>query len=85
VAGDFNFDATRMMFENVTAESGGGHRTLAAPLLMGRPPELHAQWCARSDSIRYSRRNELAVSGALRLSGNSQAATLSGRIVVDRC
>jgi translocation and assembly module TamB len=28
VAGDFNFDAARLMFENVTAESGGGHLTI---------------------------------------------------------
>jgi len=28
--GDLNFDATRMVFENVVAESGGGHLNMAA-------------------------------------------------------
>jgi len=39
VAGDFNFDATRMMFENVTAESGGGPpETSAATAAYGEGP-----------------------------------------------
>src|ERR1035437_6240397 len=38
VAGDFNFDASRMMFDNVSAESGGGHLNLGGTLAYGEGP-----------------------------------------------
>ena len=85
VAGDFNFDATRLMFENVTAESGGGHINLggAATYADGR---MNYTVNLRSDQIRirYPVGMSWLVAGTLRLSGNEQAATLSGRIVLDR-
>ena len=85
VAGDFNFDATRLIFENVTAESGGGHINLggAATYADGR---LNYTVNVRTDQIRirYPVGMSWLVGGTLRLSGNDQAATLSGRIVVDR-
>jgi translocation and assembly module TamB len=85
MAGDFNFDATRMMFENVTAESGGGHLSVSGTAAYGEGP-LNYTLNARSDQIRvrYPAGMSWLLSGALRLSGNTQAATLSGRIVVDR-
>jgi len=82
VAGDFNFDATRMMFENVTAEVAEA-TYIGGPLLMGGPAELHAQCALRSDSHSAIPPDmSWLLSGALRLSGHSQAATLSGR---NRC
>jgi translocation and assembly module TamB len=85
VNGDFNFDASRLMFENVTAESGGGHITIggAASYADGR---LNYTLNARTDQIRirYPVGMSWLVEGTLRLSGNDQAATLSGRIVVNR-
>jgi translocation and assembly module TamB len=85
VAGDFNFDATRMMFENVTAESGGGHLSIAGTAAYGEGP-LNYTLNVRSDQIRirYPVGMSWLLGGTLRLSGNDQAATLSGRIVIDR-
>jgi len=85
LAGDFNFDAARMAFENVVAESGGGHLTLGGAVSYGEGP-LNYTLNVRSDQvrIRYPVGMSWLVAGTLRLSGNAQAATLSGRIVVDR-
>jgi len=85
VAGDFNFDATRLTFENVTAESGGGHLTIGGALAYGEGPVSYSV-NVRSDQvrIRYPVGMSWLAGGTLRLSGNAQAATLSGRIVVDR-
>jgi translocation and assembly module TamB len=85
VAGDFNFDASRMVFENVTAESGGGHLTVGGTVTYGEGP-LTYTLNARSDQvrIRYPVGMSWLAGGTLRLSGDAQAATLSGRIVVDR-
>ena len=85
VAGDFSFDTTRMMFENVAAESGGGHLTIGGTATYGDGP-LSYTLNARSDQIRirYPAGMSWLLGGTLRLSGNTQAATLSGRIVVDR-
>src|ERR1700730_10263772 len=85
VAGDFNFDAARMMFENVTAESGGGHLNISGTAAYGEGPLTYTV-NVRSGQvrIRYPAGMSWLLSGTLRLDGNSQAGTLSGRIVVDR-
>jgi len=85
VAGDFNFDASRMVFDNVVAESGGGHLTIGGTVTYGEGP-LSYVLNARSDQIRirYPVGMSWLVGGTLRLAGNAQASTLSGRIVVDR-
>ncbi len=85
VAGDFNFDATRMVFDNVVAETGGGRLAVGGTVAYGEGP-LSYVLNARSDQvrIRYPVGMSWLVGGNLRLSGNAQTATLSGRIVVDR-
>ncbi len=85
VAGDFNFDATRMVFDNVVAETGGGRLAIGGTVNYGGGP-LNYALNARSDQIRirYPVGMSWLVGGNLRLSGNEQAATLSGRIVIDR-
>lgn len=85
VAGDFNFDAVRMVFDNVSAESGGGHLSLAGTLNYGQGPLTYVV-NARSDQVRvrYPTGMSWLVGGNLRFSGNGDAATLSGRILVDR-
>jgi len=85
VAGDFNFDANRMVFDNVAAETGGGRLIIAGTVNYGEGP-LNYVLNARSDQvrIRYPVGMSWLVGGTLRLSGNTQTATLSGRIVVDR-
>jgi translocation and assembly module TamB len=85
VAGNFNFDAMRLMFENVNAESGGGHLNIGGTLTYGDGPLTYVL-NAHSDQIRirYPVGMSWLVGGTLRLAGNAQASTLSGRIVVDR-
>jgi translocation and assembly module TamB len=85
VAGDFNFDANRVVFDNVTAETGGGRLNIGGTLAYGQGPVSYVL-NARSDQvrIRYPIGMSWLVGGTLRLSGNAQASTLSGRIVVDR-
>jgi translocation and assembly module TamB len=85
VAGDFNFDANRMVFDNVVAETGGGRLTVGGTVAYGEGP-LNYALNARSDQvrIRYPVGMSWLMGGNLRLSGNTQTATLSGRIVVDR-
>jgi translocation and assembly module TamB len=85
LTGDFNFDAARMVFENVVAESGGGHLNLGGTVTYGEGPLTYTV-NVRSDQVRvrYPVGMSWLVAGTLRLSGNDQAATLSGRIVVDR-
>ena len=80
VEGNFNFDATRMVFENVVAESGGGRLIIGGTVAYGEGP-LNYTINARSDQvrIRYPVGMSWLVGGTLRLSGNTQAATLSGR------
>jgi translocation and assembly module TamB len=85
VAGDLNFDANRMVFDNVVAETGGGHLTIGGTVAYGEGP-LNYVLNVRSDQvrIRYPVGMSWLVGGTLRLTGNAQASTLSGRIVVDR-
>ncbi|HEY2647023.1 MAG TPA: translocation/assembly module TamB domain-containing protein [Candidatus Acidoferrales bacterium] len=85
VGGDFNFDVNRIVFDNVVAESGGGRLTLGGTVAYGEGPMSYVL-NARSDQvrIRYPVGMSWLVGGTLRLSGNDQTATLSGRIVVDR-
>lgn len=85
VTGDFNFDANRMLFDNVAAETGGGRLAIGGTVSYGEGP-LNYVVTARSDQvrIRYPIGMSWLVGGNLRLSGNDQSATLSGRIVIDR-
>ena len=85
VAGDFNFDVNRMVFDNVVAQSGGGRLAIGGTVAYGGGP-LNYVLNVRSDQvrIRYPLGMSWLVGGTLRLTGNAQTATLSGRIVVDR-
>ncbi len=85
VAGDFNFDVNRMVFDNVVAQSGGGRLAIGGTVAYGGGP-LNYVLNVHSDQvrIRYPLGMSWLVGGTLRLTGNAQTATLSGRIVVDR-
>lgn len=85
LTGDFNFDTARMAFENVTAESGGGHLRMGGTVAYGEG-QLSYTLNATSDQvrIRYPAGMSWLGTAALRLSGNSQYSTLSGRITLDR-
>lgn len=85
LAGDFNFDTNRMVLDNVVAETGGGRITFSGTVSYGLG-QLNYTINARTDQvrIRYPAGMSWLAGGTLRLAGNTQSATLSGRIVVDR-
>jgi len=85
VTGDLVFDASRMVFDNLTAESGGGQLTLAGALTYGDGP-VRYDLTARSQRlrIRYPVGMSWLAGGTLRLFGTSRSGTLSGRVTVER-
>ena len=85
VAGDFTFDTSRMTFDNVTSETGGGRLQLSGSLSYGNGPFSY-DLTARTAQVRvrYPAGMSWLAGGNLRLSGTAQAATLSGRLTVDR-
>ncbi len=85
LTGDFLFDRSRLLFENVTAAAGGGTLVLSGSMSYGEGPlhyEVAAQ--ARNVRIRYPEGMSWLGGGNLRLAGTMQAAQLSGRVVVHR-
>jgi translocation and assembly module TamB len=85
VTGEFVFDSTRLVFENVTAGAGGGRLVLGGSLTYGDGPlryDLNTR--ATRVRVRYPEGMSWLASGTLRLSGTRQGGLLSGRVVVDR-
>jgi len=85
IKGDLVFDATRLSFNNLTAEAGGGTLTLTGSVNYADRP-IHYDVSAKTDRtrIRYPEGMSWQVAGNLRLSGTPEAAVLSGKVVVDR-
>jgi translocation and assembly module TamB len=83
--GDLIFDAARLHFENVSAESGGGTLHLSGNINYSEKP-LRYDINVRSDHvrIRYPEGMSWLAGGTLRLTGTPSAATLSGRVVMER-
>jgi len=85
ITGDLVFDATRLFFDNVAAEAGGGALRLSGSVnYLERP--LRYDITARTDRtrIRYPEGMSWLVGGSLRLTGTLSAAVLSGRVAVER-
>jgi translocation and assembly module TamB len=85
VSGDLVFDRSRMLFDRITAQSGGGVLALNGAVNYGEGPlryELNAS--TTLVRIRYPAGMSWLASGALQLSGTSTAAILSGRIQIQR-
>lgn len=83
--GTFVFDRTRMLFENVRAEAGGGRLILEGAVTYGDGPfryELSAR--ANSVRIRYPEGMSWHADASLRYVGTLQGATLSGRVAIER-
>lgn len=83
--GDFVFDTSRLLFDNVTADSGGGHLTLSGNVNYGEGPlryEINAKTSVLR--IRYPTGMSWLASGTLQLEGTGQAALISGRVQVQR-
>jgi translocation and assembly module TamB len=86
VKGDFVFDRTQLLFDHVTAETGGGQLTLGGSVTYGEEGPVRYEINATTPQarIRYPAGMSWLVGGNLQLSGTSNEATLSGRIEVQR-
>ena len=85
IKGDLTFDATRLFFDNVTAESGGGELHLAGSVNYVESP-LRYDITVRTDRvrIRYPEGISWQAGGSLRLAGTPTSGVLSGRVTVER-
>ena len=83
--GDLVFDANRLHFENVRAESGGGTLHFTGSVNYAETP-LRYDINVRSDRvrIRYPEGMSWLAGGTLRLTGTTSNAVLSGRVIVER-
>ena len=85
VNGDLVFDRSRLLFDRVTADSGGGHLTLSGSVTYGEGPMRYEVTAATSTvRIRYPAGMSWLAGGTLQLSGTSDAALLAGRVQVER-
>ena len=83
--GDMVFDRSRLLFDNLTAEAGGGKMTLSGSVGYGETPvryEINA--VADRVRIRYPQGLSWLLSGNARFSGTPNAALLSGNVRVQR-
>ncbi len=85
IKGDVVFDATRLYFENMSAESGGGTLHLSGSVNYAESP-LRYDVGVRTDRvrIRYPEGMSWMVGGSLRLTGTPAAGLLSGRVTIER-
>ena len=85
IKGDFVFDDTRLSFNDMTAQAGGGTLHVSGSVTYTERP-LRFDITARSDStrIRYPEGMSWLTAGSLRLTGTTEAALLSGRVTVHR-
>jgi translocation and assembly module TamB len=83
--GDLVFDATRLYFENVSAEAGGGTLHLTGSVNYAERP-LRYDVSVRTDRvrIRYPEGMSWLVGGALRMVGTLSGGVLSGRVTIER-
>ena len=85
VNGDFVFDRSRLLFDKVTADSGGGHLTLNGSVTYGEGPVRYEVTAATSTvRIRYPAGMSWLAGGTIQLSGTSEAALVSGHVQVER-
>lgn len=85
VNGDFVFDRSRLLFDKVTADSGGGHLTLSGSVTYGEGPMRYQVSAATSTvRIRYPAGMSWLAGGTIELSGTSDAALITGRVQVER-
>ncbi len=85
VNGEFVFDRSRLLFDKVTADSGGGHLTLNGSVTYGEGPMRYDVTAATSTvRIRYPVGMSWLAGGTLQLSGTSDAALVSGHVQVER-
>jgi translocation and assembly module TamB len=85
IQGDVVFDATRLYFENISAESGGGTLYLSGSVNYAESP-LRYDVSLRTDRvrIRYPVGMSWLLGGSLRLTGTPAAGLLTGKVTIER-
>ena len=85
VNGGLVFDKSRLLFDQITAEAGGGQLKLSGSMTYGETP-LRYQVTATTSTvrIRYPAGVSWLAGGTLELSGTSDAAVVGGRVEVQR-
>jgi translocation and assembly module TamB len=86
VKGEIVFDSSRLIFENITADSGGGQLTLGGSLTYGEEGPVRYEITASTPQVRvrYPAGMSWLVGGNLQLSGTTEAAILSGNVELKR-
>jgi translocation and assembly module TamB len=85
VNGNFVFDQSRLTFEGLTAEAGGGQLRLGGSLTYGEGPmRFDVNTTASTVRIRYPTGMSWLADGTLRLAGTSNASLLTGSVNVQR-
>jgi len=85
IKGDVVFDATRLYFENMNAESGGGALHLSGSVNYAESPlRYDVSVYTERVRIRYPEGMSWLVGGSLRLTGTPTAGLLSGRVTIER-
>jgi translocation and assembly module TamB len=84
--GDLVFDRSRLLFENVTADSGGGQLTLNGSVTYGEEGPIRYEIYARTPQvrIRYPAGMSWLTGGTLQLVGTTERAVLSGNVELKR-
>jgi translocation and assembly module TamB len=83
--GDVVFDKNRLLFQKITAQSGGGQLTLTGNVSYGDGP-VRYQVTAETSTvrIRYPTGMSWLASGTIQLSGTTASALVSGNVQVQR-
>lgn len=83
--GEFVFDQSRMLFENVTAEAGGGRLAVSGSVTYGEGPlRYDLSIYANRVRIRYPEGMSWLLGGRLRFSGGTTSGLISGNLVIHR-
>jgi len=85
VTGSLVFDKSRLLFDQITAEAGGGPLTLSGSVDYGEG-QLRYRVAATTSSVRvrYPAGMSWLVGGTIELSGTSDGALISGHVQVQR-
>jgi translocation and assembly module TamB len=85
IKGDLVFDASRLFFDNLTAEAGGGTLNFTGSVNYAEQP-LRYDVSVRTDRvrIRYPEGMSWLAGGTLRLTGTPDGGILSGQVIMDR-
>src|SRR5690349_2050639 len=85
VNGNFVFDQSRLTFDGLTANAGGGQLKLAGSVTYGQGPmRFDVNTTTSTVRIRYPTGMSWLADGTLRLSGTSNASLLTGSVNVQR-